>query len=141
MKFLLQILVSWNFLFGLTYLFLIFSFLSDFFSMLSVSNIPRYFEFFSPSEQILFWFGSSFSHLFTFFYFSLWVRHILIFQISYLNPWCIFLLFTSVSLISIIIFSPLEFFTSVLADCFSLEFEWQQISSSLQDLSQDSGRY
>ena len=27
----------------------------------------------------------------------------------------------------------LEFFTSVLADGFSLEFEWQQVSLSLQD--------
>ena len=34
----------------------------------------------------------------------------------------------------------LEFFTSALADGFSLEFEWQQVSSSLQDSSQDSGR-
>ena len=34
----------------------------------------------------------------------------------------------------------LEFFPSVLADGFSLEFEWQQVSSSLQDSSQDSGR-
>ena len=32
------------------------------------------------------------------------------------------------------------FFTSVLADGFSLEFEWQQVSSSLQDSSQYSGR-
>ena len=31
------------------------------------------------------------------------------------------------------------FFTSVLADGFSLEFEWQQVSSSLLDSSQDSG--
>ena len=36
-------------------------------------------------------------------------------------------------------FTPLEFFTSVLADGFSMEFEWQQVSSSLQDSSQDSG--
>ena len=34
----------------------------------------------------------------------------------------------------------LEFFTSVLADGFSLVFEWQQVSSSLQDSSQYSGR-
>ena len=33
-----------------------------------------------------------------------------------------------------------EFFTSALADDLSLEFEWQQISSSLQDSSQYSGR-
>ena len=35
--------------------------------------------------------------------------------------------------------SSLEFFTSVLTDCFSLKFEWQQVSSSLQDSSKDSG--
>ena len=40
----------------------------------------------------------------------------------------------------LLLFIPLEFFTSVLADGFSLEFEWQQVSSSLQDSSQDSGR-
>ena len=37
-------------------------------------------------------------------------------------------------------FTPLEFFTSVLADGFSLEFEWQQVSSGLQDSSRYSGR-
>ena len=42
-------------------------------------------------------------------------------------------------IIVIIIITPLEFFTSVLADGFSLEFEWQQVFSSLQDSSQDSG--
>ena len=36
--------------------------------------------------------------------------------------------------------SSSEFFISVLADGFSQEFKWQQISSSLQDSSQDSGR-
>ena len=41
--------------------------------------------------------------------------------------------------IIIIIIYSLEFFTSVLADGSSLEFEWQQISSSLQDSSQYSG--
>ena len=39
-----------------------------------------------------------------------------------------------------LILTPLEFFISVLADVFSLEFEWQQVSSSLQDSSQDSDR-
>ena len=43
-------------------------------------------------------------------------------------------------LLLLLLFTPLEFFTSVLADGFSLEFEWQQVSSSLQDLSQYSGR-
>ena len=41
---------------------------------------------------------------------------------------------------TLLLFTPLEFFTSVLADGFSLEFEWQQVSSSLQDSSQYSGR-
>ena len=41
--------------------------------------------------------------------------------------------------IIIIIIYSLEFFASVLADGFSLEFEWQQVSSSLQDSSQYSG--
>ena len=39
-----------------------------------------------------------------------------------------------------LLFTLLEFFTSVLADGFSLEFEGQQVSSSLQDSSRDSGR-
>ena len=42
--------------------------------------------------------------------------------------------------INIIIYS-LEFFTSDLADCLSLEFEWLQVSSSLQDSSQHSDRF
>ena len=40
----------------------------------------------------------------------------------------------------LLLFTPLEFFTSVLADGFSLEFEWQQVSSSHQDSSQYPGR-
>ena len=36
-------------------------------------------------------------------------------------------------LLLLLLFTLLEFFTSVLADGFSLEFEWQQVSSSLQD--------
>ena len=36
-------------------------------------------------------------------------------------------------IIIIIIIYSLEFFTSVLADGLSLEFEWQQVFSSLQD--------
>ena len=42
-------------------------------------------------------------------------------------------------LLLLLLFTPSEFFTSVLADGFSQEFEWQQVSSSLQDSSQDSG--
>ena len=43
-------------------------------------------------------------------------------------------------IIIIIIIHSLELFTSALADSFSLESEWQQVSSSLQDSSQYSGR-
>ena len=37
-------------------------------------------------------------------------------------------------IIIIIIIIPWEFFASTLADCLSLEFEWQQVSSSLRTL-------
>ena len=40
----------------------------------------------------------------------------------------------------IIILHFREFFTLMLADSFSLESEWQQVSSSLQDFSQYSSR-
>ena len=43
-------------------------------------------------------------------------------------------------IIIIIIIYSLEFFTSANADGFSLEFEWQQVSSSLQGSYQYSGR-
>ena len=43
-------------------------------------------------------------------------------------------------IIIIIIIYSLEFFTSALADGVSLESEWQQVYSSLQDSSQYSGR-
>ena len=43
-------------------------------------------------------------------------------------------------IIIIIIIYSLEFFTSALVDGFSLESEWQQVSSSLQDSSLYSGR-
>ena len=39
----------------------------------------------------------------------------------------------------LLLFTPLEFFTSVLADGFLLESEWQQVFSGLQDSSLDSG--
>ena len=42
-------------------------------------------------------------------------------------------------IIIIIIIIHLEFFTSALADGFSLDFEWQQVTSSLHDSSQYSG--
>ena len=67
---------------------------------------------------------SFFSHSFSFSLWSTGSEKSTLLQISLL-----FLLFT-----------PLEFFTSTLTDGFSLEFEWQQISSSVQDTSQYSGR-
>ena len=45
-----------------------------------------------------------------------------------------------VIIIIIIIIYSLVFFTSALPDDFSLEFEWHQVSSSLQDYSQYSTR-
>ena len=44
-------------------------------------------------------------------------------------------------IIIIIIVDTLDFFTSVSPDGLSLEFEWQQVSSSRQDSSQYSGRF
>ena len=46
---------------------------------------------------------------------------------------------TSIIIIIIIIYS-FRVFTSVLPDSFSLKFEWQQVSSTLKDSSQYSGR-
>ena len=43
-------------------------------------------------------------------------------------------------LLLLLLFTPLEFFASVLTDDFTMEFKWQQVSSSLQDSSQISGR-
>ena len=43
-------------------------------------------------------------------------------------------------IIMIVIIHSLQLFTSALADGFSLESEWQPVSSSLQDSSQYSGR-
>ena len=43
-------------------------------------------------------------------------------------------------IIIIIIIYSFEFFISALANGFSLEFEWQKVSSSLQDSSQYSRR-
>ena len=43
-------------------------------------------------------------------------------------------------LVSLSLFTPLEFFTSALADSLSQGFEWQRVSSSLQDSSKYSDR-
>ena len=53
----------------------------------------------------------------------------------------ILLLLSLLLLLLLLLFTPWEFFTAVLADGLSLEFEWQQVFSSLQDFSQYSSRY
>ena len=59
---------------------------------------------------------------FSFFFFSFFIDHYKVYII-------------------IVIYYSLEFFTSATSDGLSLEFEWQQISSSLQDSPQYSGRF
>ena len=59
-----------------------------------------------------------------------------------LSPDNLHLLFCYIlGFIIIIIIIHWEFFTSVLADDLSLETEWQQVSSSLQDSFQYSGHF
>ena len=52
----------------------------------------------------------------------------------------LFLVLVDSSNSNFILSIPWEFFTSALADGLSLESEWQQVFSSLQDSSQYSGR-
>ena len=51
-----------------------------------------------------------------------------------------FFFFLLLLLLLLLLLFLFGFFTPVLTDGFSLEFEWQQVSSSLQDSSQYSGR-
>ena len=69
---------------------------------------------------------SFFSHSFSFILWSAGTANSTILQVLFF-------------LLIIIIIYSLEFFTNLLADAFSLEFEWQQVFSSLQDSSQYSG--
>ena len=75
---------------------------------------------------------SLFSHSYSF---TLWSARIATSTILQV----LFLRITSTTTTIIIIWS-FRFFTSTLADGLSLEFEWQQVSSSIQDSSQYSGR-
>ena len=59
-------------------------------------------------------------------------------QIPFLCPYCISSMHAKG--LFLLSFTSLLLFKSMLADGFSLEFEWQQVSSSLQDSSQDSSR-
>ena len=54
--------------------------------------------------------------------------------------WVVHITFVRMVKIIISIIHSLELFTSALADAFSLESEWQLVSSSLQDSSEYSGR-
>ena len=47
--------------------------------------------------------------------------------------------FHSLIILLLLLFTPVEFFTSASADGFSQVFEWQRVSSSLQNSSQYSG--
>ena len=67
---------------------------------------------------------------------STWVHQL---QLVSWSPSCSIAFFSSIIIIIIIIIIPWECFTSALADNHSLEFEWQQFSSSLQHSSQYSG--
>ena len=59
----------------------------------------------------------------------------------YIHTFVVFFLLCLVYLgFCFIIIYSLEFFTSALANGLSLEFQWQQVSSSFQDSSQYSGR-
>ena len=51
-----------------------------------------------------------------------------------------FIIIIIIMIVIIIIVTPWEFFTPALADVLSLEFEWQQVSLSLQDSFQSSDR-
>ena len=87
------------------------------------------FFFNSPAKS---WYLSFFSLSFSFILWSAGTAKSIILQI-------LFFLLIIIIIIIIIIYS-LEFFTSALADGLSLEFEWQQVSPSLQDSSQYSSR-
>ena len=86
-----------------------------------------YFQFSSKVEVLI--------SLFTFFQF-----YSVVSRVSKVDNFADFHFFYYYKVSLLLLFTPLEFFTSVLADGFSLEFEWQQVSSSLQDSSQYSGR-
>ena len=106
----------------------------------------RYLSFFSPSFRFILWsVGTAKSTILQILFLLLIImRSGLLAGIR----WSVYMLKSHRSLcksfllllLLLLLFTPLEFFISVLADGFSLEFEWQQVSSSLQDSSQDSGR-
>ena len=80
---------------------------------------------------------------------SLWrLFQVHLLQLVSLSPSCSIVFFNSLTRSKYILlffvffgfhsinFTPWEFFTSVLSDCLSLESEWPQVSSSLQNSSQ-----
>ena len=91
----------------------------------STSQNPRKFRSFHSPEQILIKAYRNFGFLHN----SLWI--------SFLTHPVMtnFVLF--MCQLAVLSYTPLGFFTSALADGFSLESKWQQVSSSLQDSSLD----
>ena len=89
-----------------------------------------YIFFIKFSMQVLYFWSGSFG-LYNFYHWRVFLQH----RIDRFLWW-----FCLLGLLLLLLFTPFEFFTSVLADGFSLESEWQQVSSGLQDSSQDTGR-
>ena len=89
---------------------------------------PRYLSVFSYSFNFILWSAETAKSTILQVLYFCWLLLSLVFWPRLSDPLILFL------------FTPLEFFTSVLADGFSLEFEGQQVSSSLHNSSQDSGR-
>ena len=83
---------------------------------------------------------SFFSHSFSFILWSAGTAKSTILLILFSFFFFLLIIIRSGLLAEIIIIYSLEFFSSALANGFSLESVWQQLSSSLQDSSQYSGR-
>ena len=97
----------------------------------SVVLFPSY-----PSSPLVWWYLNLIFPSTRSFLLSKPPKVVLIWWFCYFS-WFSFLTFPY---LHVTLFTPLEFFTSVLADGFSLESEWQQVSSGFQDSSQDPGR-
>ena len=65
---------------------------------------------------------------------------ILYVSFSWTDSWVVYISFVRMVIFILLLFTLWKFFTSELADCLSLEFQWQQVSTSLQDSSQYSSR-
>ena len=108
-----------------------------FYSFFNSLASPRYLTFFLHSFSLILWSAGTAKSTILQVLFLL----LIIIKSSLLAVirWSVCML-KSLLLLLLLLFTPLEIFTSVLADGFSLEFEWHQVSSSLQDSFQDSCR-